>query len=97
MIELIPARPRRDKDEKYFIPHIQIDLDTTLSAQQIRQAITQVFKGYREPVNGVIIGNVVYVVRLWLGTVSGINFSLDFAVSNRQPLLHREDLLKKIV
>jgi hypothetical protein len=97
MIELLPVEKTNDKWVNYWLPHIHIDLDTTLSNQEIEKSINDMFKGKITPFRSCVINGIVYGIRARLGIVSGVNINLDFASKERDVRYSREQLLKLIV
>jgi|GEM_PF-1049013 len=97
LFEIIPITNRSDKWVDYWLPNFQIDIDTTLTAEEIENAINQSFGGKVLPYKAVVIDGVVYVIRARLGVVSGINISLDLATSKRNVEYLRTKTIKKLV
>lgn len=81
MIELLPALPNNTPDLPYWMPHVQIDMETNCSAAQISEMIRKIFGDTRKPQFQIDPGSGVYAVRLWLGTVSGVNIMLDIGTN----------------
>jgi len=96
MIELIPVVSTSDKWKEYWLPHIQIDIDTTLSEEEIIEYVQSVFGKEVTPFP-IEIDGIVYIVRNRLGTVGGINIMLDLATKARNVQFQRQKLLKEIV
>lgn len=83
MIELLPALPNRDPDVAYWLPHIQVDIHTSFSAVEITGIIDTIFHEARRPILYSHPQSGVHCVRLWLGTVDGININLDLSTKVR--------------
>lgn len=77
MVELLPTLPNDDPESPYWMPHIHIDIETTLGGTEIEKVIKDIFKDTRHPSKFSHPTYGVYSVRLWLGTVSGVNIILD--------------------
>ncbi len=97
LIELLPVEKTDDKWVNYWLPHIQIDIDTKLSHHEIEEKIISIFDRKIVPFRSCVIEGVVYGVRARLGIVSGVNIALDFATKERKIQYSREHLLKVIV
>lgn len=84
-LEFIPHEGQtNDKWVNYWLPHIQFDVDTDLSPEEIknlvREFISDRFVPYSIQINGVIC-----IQRVWLGCAEGVNIYLDIATNNRDP------------
>jgi hypothetical protein len=97
LIELLPVENTDDEWVNYWLPHIQVDIDTKLSDQQLKELITRSFGGKVIPFNSCVIDGIVYGVRARLGIISGVNIALDFATKERRIQYSREHLLKVII
>lgn len=95
LLELIPIVHTEDIWKDYWVPHVQFDIDTTLSEEELRSVITSIFGAEVKP-HPTVIDGITYALRVWLGCVNGVNIYVDFATNNRQVQYHREKLLKKI-
>lgn len=95
MIELLPALPNNDPERAYWLPHIHIDVNTNLSAKEILTYLSEIFGTTRRPI---LYGDklAIHCVRLWLGTVSGVNIDLDLSTKIRNVPWVRKNLLRKI-
>jgi hypothetical protein len=96
IIEYILIKQTNDEWQQYWLPHVQIDIDTKLTADKIVLELKKAFGSDVQPY-AIIIGGVTYIIRLWLGTVDGINIQLDFSTESRMTQIHRSKLLKLIV
>ncbi len=95
LIEMVPVVKTNDKWVNYWLPHIQIDIDTTLTSQEIEDLITTVYNKTIKPYLFTIDG-IVYFVRNRLGCVDRININLDLATNSRNTKFHRQHSLTKI-
>ncbi len=95
MIELIPVEKTNDKWVDYWLPHIHIDIDTTLTAGEIENRVSSIFNISIKPYS-IIIDGTVYIVRNYLGTIDGVNIYLDLATSARNVKFSRQHLLTRI-
>ncbi len=71
-----------DKWEKYWLPHIQIDIDTNLSANEIYKILRNYTTNPNIPYS-IKIDGICYIQRFRLGTIDGVNFYLDLSTKNR--------------
>ncbi len=94
MIELLPIEKTDDRWVNYWLPHIQIDIDTSLPGEKIEQIIKEVFTGKVFPFRSCVIDKVIYSIRARLGIVSGVNIVFDFATKERDVKYSRKHLLK---
>lgn len=96
IVEFVPVEVDRPQID-YFLPHIQIDVDTTLNANEIENQLKKVtdekIKSYRIA----IINGITYIVRCRLGVIDGVNIFLDLATNARDVKFHRQNIMKKIV
>ncbi len=95
MIELIPVESTTDKWADYWLPHVQIDIDTTLSESQIKKYVKQFFGDSVIPFS-IRIADVVYIVRNRLGAIDGVNITLDLATNSRNVKFQRQGILKLV-
>ena len=95
LIELIPVEKGSGKWVDNWLPHIQIDVDTILTAREIEKRISPVFTNTRRP-HLITIDGIVYIVRNHLGIIDGVNIFLDLATNSRDVKFHRQQLLTKI-
>jgi hypothetical protein len=96
MIELLPTLPNDDPELPYWMPHIHIDINTTLSADQLISFMKDIFGNSRSPIQMRDPEYGVYSVRLWLGTVAGINIDLDVSTNVRNMRYVKEHMLREI-
>lgn len=92
LIELLPVEKTQDKWVDYWLPHIHIDIDTTLTAKYIENSVNSVFTNTIKPYR-VIIDGTVYIVRNYLGRIDGVNIYLDLATRSRNVRFTRQHLL----
>jgi len=95
LVEFVPVK-NNEQNIDFFLPHIQIDIDTTLNEEEIESLIYKVFDGVVKPYRIAVINGITYIVRNRLGVISGINFFLDLATKSRNVRYHRQNILKKI-
>lgn len=95
LIELLPVEKTQDKWVDYWLPHIHIDIDTTLTAKDIEDSVNSVFTNTIKPYR-VIIDGTVYIVRNYLGSIDGVNIYLDLATRSRSVQFTRQNLLTRI-
>ena len=96
LIEYLLLEQTDDAWKDYWLPHVQIDIDTNLSDKEIEKELKVFFGNHIKPFK-VTINGIIYIVRLRLGVVDGININLDFATRERRVQYHRQNLLKVIV
>jgi len=95
LIEFVPVEAD-DPQIDYFLPHVQIDIDTTLNANEIEKLINEGFNNTIKPYHVAIIDGITYIVRSRLGVIDGVNIFIDLATNSRNVKFHRQNLLKKI-
>lgn len=81
-IELVPVETTNDKWKDYWLPHVQIDIDTCLTVDQIVANVSSIYGKSIKPYL-IIIEGVAYIVRCRLGIVNGVNINLDLATNSR--------------
>lgn len=96
MLELLPVGKTDDPWASYWLPHIHLDLDTTLSPESLEEAAHTIFGRRLKPLHSCVIDNVVYTVRLRLGAVAGVNIMLDLSTGKRDTRYSREKLLTQL-
>ncbi len=95
MLEIVPIEQTTDLDKEYWLPHIQIDIDTNMTADDISALIKSNYKNSITP-SPFIIDGTTYIIRNRLGIVDGINIFLDLATSARDVSHLRRNIWKKI-
>lgn len=95
VIEFVPIAHTSDKDADYWLPHVQIDIDTSLDGEGLTFLIKKIFDKDVVPFP-IIINDVTYIVRNRLGCIDGINIFLDLATNQRNVPYLREKIWKKI-
>ncbi len=95
LIEFFPVEDSH-KMVDYFLPHVQIDIDTTLDSREVEHQVKKIFNNSIKSYHIAIINGVVHIVRLRLGVMDGVNIFLDLATKPRNVPLHRQKALKKI-
>lgn len=83
LVELLPVEKVKDYYLDYWLPHFQINLNTNLTVDEIKYMTHTLFKGTRSANPSVVINDVIYQSRIWLGTFEGTNVVLD--LSTNQP------------
>ncbi len=96
MLEFLPVEKTNDPYGDYWLPHIQIDIDTTLPANEIEKVVTEVY-GTSIKLYPITIDGIIYIMRLPLGRVDGVNIFLDIATNARNVKYHRQNILKQII
>ncbi len=71
-----------DRWEKYWLPHIQVDIDTKLSPTQTEK-IVQKYTNSPEIPYSIKINNICHIQRVRLGIINGVNINLDISTKNR--------------
>lgn len=94
LVEFVPVEADHPEID-YFLPHIQIDIDTTLNAREIDKVVKKVFNNTIKPFH-IIIDGITYIVRNRLGVIDGVNIFLDLATNARNVQLHRHKYLKEL-
>ncbi|MFH0942785.1 MAG: hypothetical protein V1810_01285 [Candidatus Beckwithbacteria bacterium] len=95
MIEMVPIEKTNDKWKEYWLPHVQIDLDTKLSAQEVISLVKLIYGNSFKP-HFIVINGVTYIVRCWLGVIDGVNIFLDLATKARNVEYSRKNILVKL-
>lgn len=83
LLELLPHNgSTTDPYVDYWLPHIQFDIDTGLSPEEIE---TLVKKFIRRPFTPypIRIDGITYIQRVNLGCIEGVNLMLDLSTNNR--------------
>ncbi len=96
VIELLPIENTNDTYVDYWLPHIQIDIDTNLTGKEIDKIIRSIFGKMIIPYY-IKIDGTTYIIRNRLGIIDGVNIFLDLATNSRKVKYARQDLWKKIV
>jgi hypothetical protein len=95
-IEIIPIEKTNDQWVDYWLPHIHIDIDTTLNGGEIKNLVKSIFGKSIFPFP-IIIDGVTYIIRNRLGTVDGVNLTIDLATNSRDVKYSKQNIWKKIV
>ncbi len=96
MIEIMPIEGKIvDKEIGWWLPHIQVAVDTNLSFEEIKKACGKVFKGARRVVP-ISYEGFVTQVRIWQGVISGVNIHLDLATSATNSRYVRKVMMTKL-
>ncbi len=96
MLEFVLVEKTSDRWVNYWLPHIQIDIDSTLSEKQIIEYAKTIFGNLITPFP-IIINGTVYIIRLRLGSANGINIDLDIATNKRNVRYLRQHLFKQLI
>jgi len=94
LVEFVLDEGENDRWKNYWLPHFQIDIDTSLVVEDIEPLILETFKGKIKPYRAISANDYTYSVRARLGVIEGINVYLDVGTEGRMPRYHREKLLK---
>jgi hypothetical protein len=95
IIEFLPVEKVNDYYLDYWLPHVHFALHTNLSADEIKYTVHKALKGNKSANPAAVVDNITYQSRIWLGTISGINFCLDFYINEPgNSLLETRQLLK---
>lgn len=94
-LEFVLVEHSADRWVEYWLPHVQIDIDTTLSEEQIRTLVKNACGNQIKPY-AIKIGGVAYIIRCRLGNIDGVNINLDLATNKRDVKYLREKIWKKI-
>jgi hypothetical protein len=85
ILEFIPHEgATNDKWADYWLPHIQFDVDTGLSPDEIKTIVRKYIIDRFVPFS-IQIDGITYIQRVRLGCVEGVNIYLDLATNNRDP------------
>lgn len=95
LIEFVPVEADHPQID-FFLPHVQIDIDTTLNASEIKKVVKKVFNNGIKSYHVTVINEVTYIVRNPLGVIDGVNIFLDLATNSRNVKFHRQNYLRKI-
>lgn len=96
LLEFIPVAETKNRWATYWLPHIQIDLDTSLSEKEVKEILHSVF-GRKAHSHTTAIDGIVYFVSVWLGIVGGVNFELDIGTNSRNTRYARQHILHRLV
>lgn len=90
LLELIPHEGNTDdKWIDYWLPHIQFDIDTSLSTEEVEVIVKELINDPGVPYS-IQIDGITYIQRVHLGSVEGVNIFLDIATNNRDPTYRRQ-------
>jgi len=95
LIELVLIEKTNDQWQDYWLPHIQIDINTNLTADEISLKISSIYGKNIKPYM-IIINGITYIVRCRLGIINGININLDLATNSRNVEYLRKNVWKSI-
>jgi hypothetical protein len=79
------------------MPHIHVDINTSLSADEIIAAARYAFGETRQPIRYTDPQWGTHCVRIWLGTAAGVNINLDLSTRVRNLRWVRTNLLRQIM
>jgi hypothetical protein len=84
VLEVIPHEGNtNDKWVDYWLPHIQFDIDTGISPDEIKTIVRRKYISDRFVPYSIQIDGITYIQRVRLGCVEGVNVYLDLATNNR--------------
>lgn len=95
LVEFVPVE-KSIKNYDEFLPHIQIDIDTKYSSEEIDRIIKKHFGNAIMSYHIAVINGITYIVRIKLGVIEGVNIFLDLATNFRNVKFHRKNILKQI-
>ncbi len=95
LIEFVPVEVD-DPHIELRLPHIQIDIDTTLGSNEIERVVKDICNSTVTSYHVAKIDGITYIVRNRLGVIDGVNLFLDLATNSRNVKAHRQQYLKKI-
>lgn len=96
LIELLPIENTNDSGRQYWLPHVQIDIDTTLGSEDIKSIVYFIF-GDKIRSSSLSIDSTTYSIRNRLGVINGVNIFLDIATNARNVKYTRQEMWKKVV
>lgn len=99
MIEFLPTSiipPDWVSTKNYWLPQIQIDIDTSHSDEKIKEIHSKVFDEEPKLQQLFVSNGTVVVYRLRLGVLDGVNINLDIGTSARKTDWYRENVLVKV-
>jgi hypothetical protein len=83
LLEFLPHEGQvNDKWIDYWLPHIQFDIDTGLSPDEIEVLVKKFIRKPFTPYS-IKIEGVTYIQRVNLGCIEGVNLMLDISTNNR--------------
>lgn len=83
LLEFLPHEGQvNDKWIDYWLPHIQFDIDTRLSPDEIEALVKKFIRKPFTPYS-IKIDGVTYIQRVNLGCIEGVNLMLDISTNNR--------------
>ena len=83
LLELLPHEGQtNDKWVDYYLPHIQFDIDTRLSPDEIKTLVKKFINKPFTPYS-IQIDGITYIQRVNLGCIEGVNLMLDISTNNR--------------
>lgn len=77
LVECLPVEKVNDYYLDYWLPHFHLALHTNLSVENIKYMTHTLFKGTRSANLSVVVNGITYQSRIWLGTIDGVNITLD--------------------
>ena len=83
LLEFLPHEGKTDdKWVDYYLPHIQFDIDTGMTPQEIEVLAQKIIRKPFTPYS-IQIDGITYIQRVNLGCVEGVNLMLDISTNNR--------------
>jgi hypothetical protein len=83
LLEFLPHEGKtEDKWIDYYLPHIQFDIDTGMTPEEIEILVKEIIRKPFTPYS-IQIDGVTYIQRVNLGCLEGVNLMLDISTNNR--------------
>ncbi len=83
LLEFLPHEGKTDdKWIDYYLPHIQFDIDTRMTAKEIEVLVKKIIRKPFTPYS-IQIDGVTYIQRVNLGCLEGVNLMLDISTNSR--------------
>ncbi len=83
LLEFLPHEGNTDdKWIDYYLPHIQFDIDTSMTPQEIEVLVKKIIRKPFTPYS-IQIDGVTYIQRINLGCLEGVNLMLDISTNSR--------------
>lgn len=83
LLEFLPHEGKADDEwVDYYLPHIQFDVDTGMTPEEIEALVKKFIRKPFTPYS-IQIDGVTYIQRVNLGCMEGVNLMLDISTNNR--------------